>query len=170
MCRGGTATTGNRSRRRRIEHLPNCPVLEPLWGSFLKLAGLKLPDSIARKRLLLLGLSNPPLPQSLSDLHLILWKFTLIHFTLVDLQKKPFKTDDVWLSAVRRYASKANKLTHHIRSKQMRAEATNAALDLQPERRSLEPLATIDDDGAIDWNPTMCRYIERADAGVGAKS
>ena len=112
----------------RIGHLPDCSTLQPIFSSFLRLAGCNPTDPTDRSRLLLLGLASPPLPQALSDLHLIMWKFILIHFTLVDLEHKPFRPRDVWLGAVRRYASKANKLTHKVRVKQGGARRSNVLL------------------------------------------
>ena len=91
-----------------------------------------------------------------------MWKFILIHFTLVDLEHKPFRPRDVWLGAVRRYASKANKLTHKVRVKQARAEATCSSLDLRAERQLLEPLATLDNDGTIQWTSPFCRDVDDA--------
>ena len=80
----------------------------------------------------------------------------------MDLEHKPFKPRDVWLGAVRRYASKANKLTHKIRAKQVRAEATCSNLDIHAERELLRPLATIDVSGAIEWTYPICRDVDEA--------
>ena len=146
----------------RIGHLPNCSALQPIFKSFLSLAGCNPTDPLEHSRLILLGLTSPPLPQALSDLHLIMWKFILIHFTLVDLEHKPFKPRDVWLGAVRRYASKANKLTYKIRVKQARAEATFSTLDVRAESHLLSPLATIGDGGIIEWTSPFCRDVDEA--------
>ena len=60
-----------------------------------------------RLKLIILGACTPKLPPAISDFHLMLWKFIIIHFTLVDLDKRPFKHEEVWKGAMRRYLSKA---------------------------------------------------------------
>ena len=143
----------------KIEHLANCTALEPIWKKFCSLIGRhpSYPNDIAR--LLLLGLANPPLLQSHSDFHLILWKFILIHFTLVDVRHKPFRHESVWKGAVRRYASKANKLTHSILLKQKHCET---CLHDQPDPaiigKPIDPLGALRHDGTIKW----CLAITKA--------
>ena len=93
-----TGTTSCRlcaAAQERCMHLPRCRCLTPLWSRFIALTKLSLSDDNSRDKLILLGLSDPPLPKALSDFHLILWKFVLIRFTLVDLENKPFDTDEV---------------------------------------------------------------------------
>ena len=98
-----------------ISQLATCHKLKPFWHKFARLSCNPCLDSTQNERCILLGLlPDSPMPQALSDFHLILWKFILIHFTLVDLKKQRFIADDVWKGAVRRYASKVNSLSTRL--------------------------------------------------------
>jgi len=116
-----------------IDHLPSCPKLAGIWNYFLALLPPELvPGSDYNyRRLILLGITDLPLPDSLSDLHLVIWKFVLIHFTAVDLANRPFLPLAVWDGAIRRYASKVNSLTYQVHNSIARAEATEQDPDLR---------------------------------------
>ena len=73
-----------------LSHFPNCPVLKPLFTKLARLHYTTLPVGAEWDRLVLLGVSSPPLPRAISDLHLVLWKFILINLTQRDLHNKPF--------------------------------------------------------------------------------
>ena len=155
--------------KERIEHLPNCPKLKPIWDRSLKLIARKTARPIDRTRLLLLGIANPPLPDSHSDFHLILWKFILIHFTLADLQRKPFDVDSVWKGAIRRYVSKANKLNYTYLLQQKRDEARGPSqLFEEPTNdkytRRIAPLGKLNTMGQISWCPYINEIVMPTDA------
>jgi hypothetical protein len=147
----------------RCMHFPRCRRLTPIWNRFIKLTNITIHDDNARDRLILLGLSDPPLPKALSDFHLILWKFILIPFTLVDLKNKPFTPDDVWTGAIRRYLSKANSLTYRVGELTRRAEATNSDVNLKSVNSLLNPLGKIDASGIILWNNDIAPHAHGVD-------
>jgi hypothetical protein len=147
----------------RCTHLPRCRCLAPIWNRFIKLTKLKCNDDNSRSRLILLGLSHPPLPKALSDFHLILWKFILINFTLVDLENKRFIADNVWNGAIRRYLSKANTLTYRVGDLTRRAEANLSQLNLKQVNELLSPLGTIDSRGSIIWVDEFARHAAEVD-------
>ena len=144
-------------------HLPRCRCLTPLWSRFIALTKLSLSDDNSRDKLILLGLSDPPLPKALSDFHLILWKFVLIRFTLVDLENKPFDADEVWTGAIRRYLSKANSLTFRVGELTRKAEASNSDVRLDSLNALLHPLGTINSSGVITWNSDMAPHAHPVD-------
>ena len=145
-----------------IEHLATCPSLHYIWRNFARLANINTSSSQEEARLNLLGIHTPPLPQALSDLHLIIWKFILIYFTLVDLKHIPFDSKLVWRKAVRRYVSKANSLTYHVTQKQVNVEARKTNLNINRELALLKPLASIDSNGCICWSSCMRNHIHDA--------
>ena len=142
----------------RISHLADCRCLRPIWDKFNTLHTIKPTSTTDRHKLLLLGVSVPELPQAISDLHLIIWKFIIIHFTLVDIDKRPFKTDDVWTGATRRYLSKVNSLQQKVRLEVKDAEARDRPARIRRFNRLLAPLATINADGKIKWSSVMAPY------------
>ena len=144
-------------------HLPRCRCLTPLWSRFIALTKLSPSDDDSRNKLILLGLSDPPLPKALSAFHLILWKFVLIRFTLVDLENKPFDTDEVWTGAIRRYLSIANSLTFRVGELTRKAEASNSDVRLDSLNALLHPLGTINSSGVITWNSDMAPHAHPVD-------
>ena len=108
-----------------------------------------------------MGICTPDLPRAVSDLLLVIWKFVLIHFTLVDLQSSPFLTDQVWQGAMRRFASKANSLTHRMHVAAANAEARGEDLNTSKLNGLLNPLGTIDESGTITWRSDIDVYLRQ---------
>ena len=154
------------SAEERCMHLPRCRCLNPLWKRFISVARLHTRDDDARDRLILLGLSDPPLPKALSDFHLILWKFILIRLTLVDLENKPFIADYVWDGAVRRYLSKANVLTFRVGELARTAEASSREVDFKHLNLLIHPLGKLDPDGTIAWCDDFARHASAVDPRI----
>lgn len=144
-----------------ILHLASCRRLCTLWDRFILLSNRTCQSQQERSKLILLGVTpeGRSLPQALSDFHLVLWKFILINFTLVDLQKQRFIAENVWKGAVRRYVSKANSLTSKILLRQIRAENDNADVCVSNENSILAPLGEIDLHGSISWQPRFAQYV-----------
>ena len=146
--------------------MAECKVLLPIWTKFLAMLDTPpLPED--RTTLILLGYSTPALPKALSDLHLILWKFILINFTLKDLQNRKFDSTAVWDGAIRRYASKANSLTYQVTQEVLVSEARGTAPRLQRLNDLLAPLSTISSTGEITWRADICAHISASDTGGG---
>jgi hypothetical protein len=156
-----------------IQHLVHCTKLEGAWLAIILLLNSASSDpnrrtlpprcdltDLEKERLILLGivppsLGIPALPQALSDLLHLTWKFVLIEFTLVDLHNKRFGGDRlIGESAARRYISKANTLSERVRQRNVRAEARCQSCDdnCKNENSILYPLATIDNEGNIIWD------------------
>ena len=154
------------SAEERSMHLPRCRCLNPLWKRFISVARLHPRDDDARDRLILLGLSDPPLPKALSDFHLILWKFILIRLTLVDLENKPFIADYVWDGAVRRYLSKANVLTFRVGELARTAEASSREVEFKHLNLLIHPLGKLDPDGTIAWCDDFARHASAVDPRI----
>ena len=162
LCHGASET---------IDHLPDCPKLAGIWTFFMALLSPELVPTrdIDRRRLILLGLSDPPLPDALSDLLLVIWKFVLIHFTAVDLASRPFTPTTVWDGAIRRFTSKANSLTFQVAQAIARAEAAEEDSDLRRFNKLLLPLAQFDHQGLLVWDHRFKFHIDNVkSAGGGA--
>ena len=152
----------------RIAHLSHCRCLRPLWDKFHKLHDIDLHSTTEYSKLTLLGVGVSDLPPAVSDFHLILWKFIIIHFTLVDLDNRPFQHTDVWKGAVRRYISKANSLSQQVRHESMAAEARNRPPKLDKFNKILHPLATIDFRGDIHWKAKFAPHAAEIHSGGGS--
>ena len=140
--------------KEHIHHLAHCPVLAPLWSKFLSLAQVHPVSPTDREMTLLLGIraTGSALTQAASDFLLILWKFIIISFTLVDIENRKFSESDVWRGALRRYISKVNSLSYKAAGKRVRAEARATTIDLRTENSYIHPFAKLNDQGDIEWS------------------
>ena len=89
-----------------------------------------------------LGLSAVDfLPGTLSDLHIILWKFVIIHMVAVDEEGRKLEPREVWKAAVRRQRS---RLEAHAGKVQLRINRQGAATPSQLDSwaaAQVQPLA-----------------------------
>ena len=153
----------------RITHLAECRCMRPIWNKFRSLHKIRTTDSSEHCKLVLLGYSTPELLPAISDFHLILWKFIIIHFTLVDIDNRPFKPDEVWTGATRRYLSKVNSLRQKVRWEMSASEARERPARLRQFNHLLHPLATINESGDVRWNSTMAPYAAALCPGGGGQ-
>ena len=93
-------------------------------------------------------------------MHLILWKFVLIHFTAVDLDKKKFDRSEVIKGALRRYVSEANAIATKVSLKRKLADARQQDVDIANENKLLYPLGSIDAEGVITWDYWFRRCLD----------
>ena len=98
--------------------------------------------------------------------HLILWKFILIHLTLVDLENIPFVADDVWTGAIRRYLAKANVLTFRVGELTRTAEASSREVDFKHLNILIHPLGKLDPDGTIASCDDFARHASAVDPRI----
>jgi len=150
------------AHKETIRHLANCPKLKPMWDKYCHYCCITSTTPLDRECILLLGVREDgrALPQAPSDFLLIVWKFILINFTLVDLKQQKFIPEEVWKGAVRRYISKANTLTFKIMLKQIRSENGRGEIETRLENELLAPLGSIDSDGTITWADPFNSLIE----------
>ena len=163
----------------RIDHLACCPRLTPLWDPIIllctqcdadpsprpskKITPTNQLTDLQRKRIILLGETECVyniMPQAVGDFFLILWKFVLIHFTAVDLDRKKFDEEAVFTGATRRYISKVNVLPTRVLNKMKVAESRGTEANIKPENDILYPLGRIDTDGIIQWDYWFQRLLD----------
>ena len=83
----------------RIGHLPFCAILKPIWDRFLTLVRHQHRDALPTHRLLLLGVLEDRkslLANSLNAFRIILWKFIILRFTMVDLESIPYSVQTLY--------------------------------------------------------------------------
>ena len=84
---------------------------------------------------------------------IILWKFIILRFTMVDLENIPFCTDTVWRMSVRRLITRLNKEEWQARLCMMNARNTRAQAAIADRvTRKLVPLAQMTQTG-VAWSP-----------------
>ena len=151
----------------RIGHLPFCPILKPIWDRFLTLVRHRHADAQPTHRLLLLGVLEDRkslLANSLNAFRIVLWKFIVLRFTMVDLEDIPFCADTVWRMSVRRLITRLNKEEWQARLSMMNARNTRAQAAVADRvTRKLVPLAQMTQTGVI-WLPQWAEIAKEAKA------
>ena len=103
------------------------------------------------------------LPPGLSAFHLILWKFVILHFTLVQVENRPFKPDEVWNNAIRRLEVRFNALSFKVTRKAI-ARCGQALKISEPEaeNKKLAPLAYLGNWGKITHHDAFKSHIDKS--------
>ena len=121
-------------------------MLRQVWRQFSRLVAASHRQMPLSPELVLHGIEpeGSSLPPGLTALHLILWKFVILHFTLVDTENAKFIPDAVWSMALRRFEVRVNALAAKVRSQAIRRRGQGFEL-LSPnaDNRRLAPLASL---------------------------
>jgi len=100
------------------------------------------------------------LPSGLSALHLIMWKFVILNFTMVQLENRPFNPEEVWHGAIRRLEVRLNALAFKVKRRAI--QRSGQALQLyspEAENRRIKPLASVGLWGKLYHSPELEKEI-----------
>ena len=104
------------------------------------------------------------LANSLNAFRIVIWKFIVLRFTMVDLEDIPFCADTVWRMSVRRLITRLNKEEWQARLSMMNARNTRAQAAVADRvTRKLVPLAQMTQTGVI-WLPQWAEIAKEAKA------
>jgi hypothetical protein len=154
----------------RFSHLGKCVLIRRTFRFFRDLIQPILGRTDIDDRLIYLGVrGDSVLPGSLSDLHIILWKFILIAFTSAETVNARYNPRQVWRQAVCRFEVRVRALGERQRHLSVRKESRGKGRELSSSRRArlesqVAPLATIDEAGQVEWVPRMRAAIAEARA------
>jgi hypothetical protein len=101
-------------------------------------------------------------PLAIGSLLTILWKYTLMHWYKVDIEKKNFIKDTVWGQAIRRFAVLCLVRLAKYRKAQARAQARGAHEPTTKNNNEMEPLASIRSDGALLFSKEFTEELKNA--------
>jgi len=152
MAQGAPSATDNEIcrmcllERETFSHIYKCWEVVQIFERFAILArklGTLLSNS-EPMRVLGLTPSETIVPGTLSDLHVIVWKFIILHMVQVETNDVKFDSQEVWHSAIRR---QDGRLQAHAERTRRRAVACGGLPAIQLQRLSTEvaPLAEYDD-------------------------
>ena len=149
----------------RLEHLASCPVIHQL---FLTLHSLTLnttsTNDTCSPYFKILGCTRTPndpddlkpLPPGLYSLFLIVWKFTIINFTSIDINSDRFSADNIWISSLRRFMERVNAFKQSFYHRHLGALSKGATAPSAARlNSSLYPLAHLTDDAALTYHPAL---------------
>ena len=144
----------------RFSHIQMCDVIEATFQPLVALAnslGVACANDQTFRSLGHTGIDF--LQGTLSDLHIILWKFVIIHMVAVDEDGKKFDSKEVWKAAVRRQRSRLQAHAGRVQIRIIRQGAPNSS-QLDSWSTQAQPLITgYDDYGAQQpsaaWTRTM---------------
>ena len=83
----------------------------------------------------------------------------------MDLDNRPFKPDEVWTGAIRRYLSKVHSLQQKIKLEVAEAQALERSVNRF--NALLAPLATIDETGKLRWSSQLAPHAAALCPGSG---
>ena len=124
-------------------------------------------------KLIYLGVrGDEVLPGSLSDLHVILWKFILIAFTKAETVHARYHPRQVWRQAVCRFEVRVRAHGERERRLGLRRDCRGKGRELSSSHRErlegqVSPLATVSEVGALTWVPHMAQAVQAARARAG---
>ena len=138
-----------------FSHLASCKeikkVFDPLLALIHRLTGnpINLTPPEYSEFIFLGTLPNEPcLPSALSALHIIMWKFTLIAFTLKDLEGTKFNPESIWTQSVIRFRVRIQAHEEKTKRLYLRLMALDKGiLPLPPRDKVIAPIGhyTIDE-------------------------
>ena len=95
-----------------------------------------------------------PLERGVINLHMIIWKFIIIHFTAVDLNNTRFEPDDIWKNALRRYTSRVERLKLKAR-KDITRKGDSSLVKWNQYNLEVEPFGSFNDRGWFAYHREM---------------
>ena len=132
--------------RETFSHIYKCWEVEQIFERFASLAG-QLGITLANtERMRVLGLTSQEsvLPGTLSDFHIIAWKFIILSMVKVETEQVKFDRTQVWSDAIRR---QDGRLAAHA-ERARRSKVTRGGLSAQEVQRltaEVTPLAEYDE-------------------------
>jgi hypothetical protein len=122
--------------------------------------------------------SRSEVPLSVGSLLTILWKYTLINWYKVDIDRKKFIQDTVWGQAIRRFAELCLVQLAKYRKAQSKAQARGSHEPTTKYNAEMEPLASIRSDGSLIFSKELSQelanchgetYIQKAKEEINGK-
>ena len=92
-------------------------------------------------------------------LHLIAWKFILIHFTAVDMHGQRFIVGEVWKGTVRRLMSRIERMKVAVRCRAAKELGKGSSYKPTQENKMVAPLGNFDEMGRFRYNDVLWREI-----------
>jgi hypothetical protein len=122
--------------------------------------------------------SRSEVPLSVGSLLTILWKYTLINWYKVDMDRKKFIKDIVSGQAIRRFAELCLVSLAKYRKAQTEAQARGSHEPTTKHNAEVEPLASIRSDGSLIFSKELSQelanchgetYIQKAKEEIDGK-
>ena len=129
-----------------------------MWLQFNRLVATAHKQMPLSRELIFHGIApdGTPLPQGLTAFHLILWKFVIFNFTLVQTDNIKFMPEAVWDQSLRRFEVRVNALAAKVTLQAVRSRGQgNSPMEPRSENKKLEPLASLDAWGRLTLSPSL---------------
>ena len=151
--------------RERLTHLPECSQVRLAFRPLLALTA-ELTGKTTRldARFIYLGLTEDGYLQgTLSDLHVILWKFLMIAFVRVDVDGLTFKADKVWKQAVSRWKDRLTVQFEGLRRildlRTSRGDGPPPSGLIERYQRRFGPCAQVNEYGSVSYVQVIERVL-----------
>jgi hypothetical protein len=122
--------------------------------------------------------SRSEVPPSVGSLLTILWKYTLINWYKVDIDREKIIKDTIWGQAIRRFAELCLVQLAKYRKRQTKAHARGSHEPTTKYNAEMEPLASIRSDGSLIFSKELSQeladchgetYIQKAKEEIKGK-
>ena len=152
-----------RTDKESIQHFAKCPTLSPLWQ---KVGALAQTD--VTTELVLFGLTSDrkTIPEGISALLMLVWKFTLIQLTSASMNDTRVNTDNIWESAIARLRRKikSKEFAHQKERRRMQGRGQEPKPPTA-ENKAVEGLGTFcEKKGTFKWNAEAEHLASQAPA------
>jgi hypothetical protein len=103
---------------------------------------------------------RPDVPLSIGSMLTVLWKYILMNWYKVDIEKKAFFKDTVWGQAIRQFAELCLVQLAKYRKAHARATARGSHESTTKYNHVTEPLAKIQGDGTLVFSPEFTKELK----------
>jgi hypothetical protein len=152
-------------------HMGQCKLIQALFSRINRLNATPIricstlrkgdqTNNTVMKILFLAPLAEVPL--AIGSLLTILWKYTLMHWYKVDIEKKEFIKVTVWSQAIRRFAELCLVQLAKYRKAEARAQARGAHEPTTKYNKEMEPLVSIRSDGSLHFSKEFTEELKNA--------
>ena len=160
----GEACRCCRHARENLTHLAVCEKLGQVFEELRAMAGITQPKNEREKFRLALFLIPPDgkkVEEGWIYLHLLLWKHAVAHLVNIDTLGEKYNPKSIWQPAWIRFKAKCEALQErahdHLRLAESRAYPKP---DCVKKSGPMLPLATLDEDGKLQWDKETTKRIE----------
>jgi hypothetical protein len=103
--------------------------------------------------------SRSEVPLSVGSFLTLLWKYTLINWYKVDIDREKLIKDTVWGQAIRRFAELCLVQLAKYRKAQTKAQARGSHEPTTKDNAEMEPLASIRSDGSLIFSKEVSQEL-----------
>ena len=147
-----------------LQHFATCEVVGKIFTALAELTDTKLTNKTEIERFALFALrpDGKPVEEGWLNFHLLLWKYIIYYITIAEKEDEKFQTHAIWQAAKQRFEQKVAAKKETLRTDLLRAESRGLeAPNLERKGRCMQPLARVNEEGALEWDHDIVAKIDK---------